>query len=555
VQVDWLQVTMGLFGGLALFLGGLEALSDALRQAAGPALRTILARLTTNRFAAALTGAIVTGILNSSSVTTVLVVGFVTAGVMTLPQSVGVIMGANVGSTVTAQILAFNVSAYALAPIALGFFASFIARQDRIRQYGRMVMGLGLVFFGMGIMSNAMGPLRTYPPFVDALAGMERPLFAVLSGALFTALVQSSAATMGLAIALASEGLLGLRGGLGLALGANIGTCATALLAAIGKPPAAVRAAVVHLSFNILGAVLWLPFLSLLVALAAAVSPATPELEGAARVAAEVPRQLANANTIFNVVNTLLFLPFTGLFAWLAERLVKEKPLAVEARVEPRFLDDAALVSPDLALENARREAARLGEIARSMLDEFAAAVYDRDPEHQATIARRADEAASLQSAILLYLARLRKRAESEVASREAQDLVAIVFAFERLARLVSRDLAEIARQVEVLRPSADTGEMLKGLYDTASEAVSLAVRAVGEADALAAEEVIALRPRVDGHTRALLERQANHLRSDDPDYLPLARLQMSIVDKLGDAYDLAERVARLVAAPDEGRT
>jgi len=230
----------------------------------------------------------------------VLVVGFVTAGVMTLSQSVGVIMGANVGSTVTAQVLAFNLSAYALAPIAIGFFTMFLGKRERVRQYGMMLMGLGLVFFGMGIMSDGMEPLRSYPPFIKVLATMERPALGILAGALFTALVQSSAATMGIAIALASEGLLSLSGGLALALGANIGTCATALLAAIGKPTMAVRAAVVHLIFNVVGTLLWLPLLSLLADWAVRISPAAPELSGVARAAADVPRQLANANTLFN---------------------------------------------------------------------------------------------------------------------------------------------------------------------------------------------------------------------------------------------------------------
>ncbi|MCP4001426.1 MAG: Na/Pi cotransporter family protein, partial [Gammaproteobacteria bacterium] len=203
----------------------------------------------------------VTGVLNSSSVTTVLVVGFISAGVMNLTQSVGVIMGANIGSTITAQLLAFNLSAYALLPIAVGFFMIFTAKREKVKFLGMMLMGLGLVFFGMGIMSSAMTPLRSYQPFMDFLARMERPLLGILAGAVFTGLVQSSAATVGIAIAMATEGLLSLPGGIALALGANIGTCVTALLAALGKPAEAVRAAIVHIFFNILGVLIWLPFI------------------------------------------------------------------------------------------------------------------------------------------------------------------------------------------------------------------------------------------------------------------------------------------------------
>jgi phosphate:Na+ symporter len=322
---DWLTLGMGLVGGLALFLFGLDQVSSGLKQAAGDTLKTLLTRLTTNRFLGALTGAAVTGALNSSSVTTVLVVSFVTAGLMSLTQSVAVIMGANVGSTATAQLLAFNVSAYSLLPVAAGFFMMFAGKRNKVRDWGMMLMGLGLVFYGMGLMSEAMKPLRSYQPFVQALATMEKPVYGILAGAVFTGLVQSSAATVGLAIAMASEGLLTLPGGIALALGANIGTCATALLAALGKPVEAVRAATVHVLFNVLGVALWLPFIGLLSRLAVAVSPAGAGLEGVERLAAEVPRQIANANTLFNVVNTVAFIGFTGWFARFAIWLVPDR--------------------------------------------------------------------------------------------------------------------------------------------------------------------------------------------------------------------------------------
>ena len=255
--VDWLQLGMGLFGGLALFLGGLDLLSEGLKKAAGSTLRNILQKLTVNRFMGAITGAFVTAVLNSSSVTTVLVVGFVTANVMTLAQSVGVIMGSNIGSTMTAQLLAFNLSAYSLILVSVGFFMTFASKTERPKYFGMMIMGLGLVFYGMGLMSEGMKPLRSYEPFLDILASMENPLLGILAGAVFTGLVQSSAATVGIAIAMASEGLLTLPAGVALALGANIGTCVTALLAALGKPAEAVRAAVVHISFNIVGVLIW----------------------------------------------------------------------------------------------------------------------------------------------------------------------------------------------------------------------------------------------------------------------------------------------------------
>ncbi|NNL99110.1 MAG: Na/Pi cotransporter family protein, partial [Gammaproteobacteria bacterium] len=270
-------MVMGLLGGLALFLFGMEQMSDGLKAAAGNSMKTLLGRLTRNRVTAALTGATVTALIQSSSVTTVLVVGFVSAGLMTLPQSIGVIMGANVGTTVTAQIVAFKVEEAALLIIAVGFAMLFLSNNDRVKQYGNIIMGLGMVFFGMSTMSEAMEPLRTYQPFIDLMAKMENPLLGILAAAVFTAMVQSSSATTGIVIAMASQGLITLAAGIALIFGSNIGTCVTALLAAFGKSTEAVRVACVHVLFNVAGVLLWVMFIPQLAGIVAAVSPASPE--------------------------------------------------------------------------------------------------------------------------------------------------------------------------------------------------------------------------------------------------------------------------------------
>ena len=332
-SIDTFKLLMNLFGGLALFLFGIDQMSDGLKAVAGNRMATLLGSMTRNRFLGGITGAFVTAILNSSSVTTVLVVGFTTAGIMTLQQSIGVIMGANIGSTMTAQIVAFNVTQYAMLPITIGFGMIFFGKNESTKHGGAMLFGLGLLFGGMGIMSSAMYPLRSFEPFLDLMAQMENPLLGILVGAAFTALVQSSAATTGIAIVMAAEGLMSLPAGIALALGANIGTCATALLAAIGKPVAARRAAGAHVLFNVLGVLIWLPFIGLLAQLATAASPMHPELVGAARMAEEVPRQIANAHTIFNVANTVIFIWFTGVLCpeswkdWCRIALSKPKRL------------------------------------------------------------------------------------------------------------------------------------------------------------------------------------------------------------------------------------
>ncbi|HKJ20338.1 MAG TPA: Na/Pi symporter, partial [Woeseiaceae bacterium] len=254
-------MTMELLGGLALFLFGIDQLTDSLKAVAGDRMKAILARLTSTRFSGALTGAFVTAVIQSSSVTTVLVVGFTTAGLMSFSQSIGVIMGANIGTTITAQIVAFKVTKAALGMIALGFSILFFAKRDAFRHYGGIIMGLGLVFFGMSLMSDAMEPLRSYQPFLDMMVRMENPLIGILVAAAFTALIQSSSATTAIVIVMAGQGFISLPAGIALAFGANIGTCVTALLAAIGKPREAIRAATTHILFNIAGVVIWVAFI------------------------------------------------------------------------------------------------------------------------------------------------------------------------------------------------------------------------------------------------------------------------------------------------------
>jgi phosphate:Na+ symporter len=547
-EVDWLQLGMGLFGGLALFLGGLDLLSEGLKKAAGNTLKNILQKLTVNRFMGATTGAFVTAVLNSSSVTTVLVVGFVTAGVMTLAQSVGVIMGANIGSTMTAQLLAFNLSAYSMILVAVGFFMNFASKNDKTKYVGMMILGLGLVFYGMGMMSEGMKPLRSYEPFLDILASMENPLFGILAGAVFTGLVQSSAATVGIAIAMASEGLLALPAGIALALGANIGTCATALLAALGKPTEAVRAAVVHISFNIAGVLVWLPFLNVLAEIAIDISPAAPALEGTAKLAAEVPRQIANANTMFNVINTLLFIGFTTWFARLAERLIPERAPAEGVIIEPEFLDDAALEAPSIALENARREIERAGRITLEMMESLRDALEKKNKEQLDEVARRDDEVDILQTAIMAYLGQVRRRmlTEDEGATQEA--LVAAMMNIESVGDVIETDMVGVVKaylEGEYEASTQETRDMVRGLFESVRRSVELVVKAVGESDQRAAQDVLLLKDEIRDFADRLFERHAKRLHSDDPKYLQRVRLMMTFIEQLRHMYTLTKRIAK----------
>ncbi len=549
--IDWLQLGLGLFGGIALFLAGLELLADGLKKAAGNALKDVLSRLTTNRFMGAVTGAFVTGVLNSSTVTTLLVVGFISGGMMTLAQSVGVIMGANIGSTVTAQLLAFNLSEYSLGPVAIGFFMLFSAKRDKVKHYGMMLMGIGLVFYGMGLMGESMTPLRSYEPFLAMLREMENPVMGILAGALFTAVVQSSAATVGIAIAMASEGLLSLPAGIALALGANVGTAVTTALMGIlsSKSTDAVRASVVHVAFNVLGTLVWLPLIWLLVDIAVWVSPTSPELEGMARSAAEVPRQIANANTLFNVINTLLFIGFTGLFARMAERLVPDKPVSEDVIIEPQFLDRDVLTVPSLALERVRMEFGRSGAVALSMYTEWSKAMQDRDREHLAEIARRDDQVDILEAEILNYLGQLRQSMLTEEEARLHQDLLTATVNLEGLADVIETDMVALAENYieKDLQTGETTRALLRDMYVTIGRSVELAVKAVRDGDQRAAEDVVNMKADVARSVEAFLSRKSERIGTQDENYLASARAEMSLVDKLRRIYTLAKRIAKVV--------
>ncbi len=447
IELDQFALWTGLFGGLALFLFGMDLMTVALKRAAGDHLKDLLGRMTSNRVLGVAVGAFVTGVVNSSSVTTVILVGFISAGLMSMAQSVAVIMGANIGSTVTAQILAFSVTRFALPMIALGFLVAFVPKGETTREYGRMLLGAGLVFYGMGLMSAAMAPLRAYPPFIDFIATLSNPIAGALAGMAFTAVIQSSAATTGIVIVLAGQGVMTLETAIAVALGANIGTCATAGLAVIGKPREAVRAAVVHVLFNVAGVAIWIGFIPQLAEFVRAISPAAEAVPGALRAAAEAPRQVANAHTIFNVVNTLLFLPFTAQIARLVEWLVPDRPLGTDAPLTPKFLDDNLMSTPAMALDSARREIGRMGDYVGEMLDRALPAALSGSRQALLDIEAMDKPVDRLHRALIGYLGRISATSLSEEHAQKLLQLVAVTNDLEHLADRIATDVTTSARK------------------------------------------------------------------------------------------------------------
>jgi len=534
---SWFVVAVTLIGGLALFLLGLDQLTHAMKKLAGGGLRVVLGTMTANRFSGALSGAVVTAAVNSSSVTTVLLVGFVSAGVLDLSRSVAVILGANIGSTVTAQLVAFDLGAVALAAIGSGFLLRAISRGDRLRLIGELILGLGMIFHGMALMGQAMEPLRSYDPFLELLSHMENPLLGALAGAVFTALVQSSAATTGIAITLAAAGVLPLTAGIALVLGANIGTCLTAIIAAIGKPIAALRVAVVHVTFNVIGVILWLPLIGLLAAIATwlAGEQGTPA------------RQLANAHTCFNVINTLIFLPFTTQLARLATWLTPER--ASHSRVRPWHLDPGLLGIPPLAFDAIHQELGRLGDLIRRSLVEVAAAVDGDNIRRLDRVERTHIEITDLGGAILRYLGRLRREDFTVDEGMRFHRVVRAARALEMAGAMAARELVERIRDLQEhqITVSAITRTNLRELGREVGATVKDAVEAVREDDLDHAERALSRKPAVKRLADHALRHLAETLQDQDPQRIDRVRLETAIIDTLRRLHDQARNAAKAI--------
>lgn len=542
-ELDPLKMAIELLGGLALFLYGMEKMTDGLKAAAGKQMNTLLAKLTGTPVLGALTGAIVTAVIQSSSVTTVLVVGFVSAGLMTLVQSVGVIFGANVGTTVTAQIVAFNTTALALPLITLGFVMTFAWKQGVVRHYGAMLLGLGLIFYGMAAMGSAMAPLRTHEGFAALLQSLQNPLLGMLAGAVFTALVQSSSATIGLAVVMATQGLLSLPAGIAILFGAKIGTGITAVLAAIGKPRDAQRAAAIHVLFNVLGALIWLPFIPQLAALAQMISPVADHLQGVERLAEEVPRQIANAATLWATVNTVVFLPFAVLFARLAVIIIPDRAVQAHAIIRPKYLDDALIRVPSMALERARSELAHMGQLTEAMLAKLEPAFRSRD---FGELSQQHDQIVVLREAVITYLQQVGRGELSDADADEHADLLVASGEIENMSAAISRDLAPLAQTLKDadLAPSSETAELLKDLFEAVQQAARAALLALVERDERAAQSVVGQRDVVLQVVSELHRQQSARLARDDPDRLLRHRVQFEMVDRLRRVYSVAEHMA-----------
>lgn len=545
--VDWWGMAIQLVGGLAVFLFGMEQMAEALKRVAGDRMKDILGTLTTSRIMGLLTGALVTAVIQSSSVTTVMLVGFVTAGLMSLAQAIGVILGADIGTTITAQIVAFKVTKYALLLVAVGFTMMFTSKSGKIQSYGTLIMGLGLIFFGMGIMSAGMKPLRSYQPFIELMQEVSHPAVGIFIATMFTALVQSSSATMGVVIALATQGLISLEAGIALALGANIGTCATAGLAAIGKPREAVRVAVAHVTFKIVGVLLIVWFIPPFADLIRSISPVSEGLTGFDKLAADTPRQVANAHTVFNIGIALLFLPFAPLFARFCEWVVPDKPVVEPVVIQPKYLDEGLISTPALALDRARREIGRLGDLTEEMFQNCLPIVMTGSKDDLDDLAETDADIDILHGHIVRYLSKIGSEELSAEQSTQAMQLLLVANNLEQIGDIIETNLVTIGlrRLEEEVVVSDATQAVIQRYHEEVLQALQTAVRAVREENQAAALQVKSMKKGMAELAEDTARHEFGRLVTNEPNRLLTFTREMEIIENFSRIYRLCRKIAR----------
>lgn len=417
-----LSMIVALFGGLAIFIYAMDEMGKGLQKVAGASLKKILEVLTSVPIIGVAVGALVTAVIQSSSATTVMVIGFVNAGLMNLKQAIAVIMGSNIGTTVTSQLITFNITQYYMGMIAIGFILSFVVKKDRIRNIGKVVFAFGLLFMGLDLMSEAMYPLRESTAFASFMTTFgEYAILAVLAGALLTCVIQSSSASMGILLAMTSTGLITLDIALPAILGFNIGTCVTCLLASIGTKINAKRAALAHVTFNIAGALIFLLLLPVFEDIVLMISP-----EG------NIDKQIANAHTIFNVVTTLVLLPFVNILAKFVTKVLPGEDSIGKAGAI--YLDKRALIDSNVALGLVHRETIRMAELARENIAESYEMLSTRNIALAEDIDRREDVVDILEHDIVDYLIQIRQNGLSELQSVARADMFHIVGDIERIS-------------------------------------------------------------------------------------------------------------------------
>lgn len=504
MEINWQEMIFQFLGGLGLFLFAIKYMGDGLQKAAGDRLRDILDKFTTNPVMGVLVGIIVTVLIQSSSGTTVITVGLVSAGFMKLRQAIGVIMGANIGTTVTAFLIGIDVGEYAYPIMALGAILLFFFKKSAIQNIGQVLFGFAGLFIGLELMSSGMKPLREWQPFLDLTISLsDTPALGVIVGTVFTLIVQSSSATVGILQGLYAEGLIPLNGALPVLFGDNIGTTITAVLAALGASVAARRAAATHVLFNVVGTIIFMIFLT----------PFLAYMEWITDILGlEEKMQIAFAHGTFNVINTLLQLPLIGAWAWLVTRLIPGQDTAIE--YNPKYLDYALISqSPSIALGQAKQEVIRMGEYSIQGLQEAMNYLDTADDKYAAATEQLEEAINTLDRKSTDYLVTLSKQSLSSQDSivhhallENIRDIERIGDHFENLIELIQY------KETNRVKLSEEARHELNEMFELTVDTVSLAIRSLDKQEVNFAKEVLAKEHIIDEMERKLRKRHIKRL-------------------------------------------
>ena len=534
-----MEIVIEIMGGLGLFLFGMNLMGEALEKSAGSKLKKIIELLTSNIFMGVLVGTIVTAIIQSSSATTVMVVGFVNAGIMTLPQAVGVIMGANIGTTVTAQLVSIDING--LAPIALGIgiILYLFTNKPKTKHIAEVLIGFGILFTGMDFMKEAVKPLAEYSGFTNALLTFGKyPILGLLLGFGITAIIQSSSASMGMLVVLASQGLIPLNSALPILYGQNIGTCVTSLLSSIGASISARRAALIHLMFNVLGTIIFLIFLNGIVV--KAVVYMDPD---------NVARQIANVHTIFNLTSTLMLFPFNKIIIKLATKLAPDNNTEDDDTKVVKFIDDRMIETPSIALVNVEKETLRMGEKSRESLDSAMTGIFEKSEKDLSNTLKKEKVINELQKTILNYLLKLSKAPLNEESREVIDSLFNTVNDIERIGDH-AENLAELGKSsiVNDVVFSDNARSELSDMYNKVLSTYTYSLESMRTSDVDLACKVIKMEEQVD-----IMEKtcRLNHMRRLNNNMCSIDNgiIYLEILTNLERVSDHAVNIAQQVIA------
>ena len=534
-----MDIAIGIMGGLGLFLYGMNLMGDGLQKSAGSKLKRIIELLTSNVIMGVLVGMVVTMVIQSSSATTVMVVGFVNAGIMSLTQAIGVIMGANIGTTITAQLVSLDVDFLAPVALGIGIVIYMFSNKPKHKNIAEILIGFGILFTGMDFMKEAVKPLAGYQGFTDMLLSFgHHPILGVLMGFAITAIVQSSSASMGMLIALASQGLIPITAALPILYGENIGTCVTSLISSIGASRNARRAAIMHLTFNVLGSMIFMFILSKpIVAIVTAIDPT------------DAARQIANAHTLFNILNVIVLLPFNKLIVKLALKLVPETKGEQDDDKVVKYIDDRMIETPSLALANIVKETLRMGEKSKESLNAAMDGIVDKSKEKIELSFKREKLINELQKSILNYLLKLSKASLNEDSRETVDALFNTVNDIERIGDH-AENIAELAKDIvdlEISFSDVGIGE-LKDMYNKVVSTYTYALEAMRTSNVELACKVIKMEEQVDMMEKSCRANHMNRLNSSSCS-IESGVIYLDIISNLERVSDHAVNIAQQVIA------